>query len=280
MVSQQDGKNLYKFDNGVSIFREDLGVGRINRYTQPGHRNLHEPVEEAWLLGALSESKSGVFFDVGAAVGYYALLCRLKFPSFDVCAYDILEDHCSAVRRNARANGVDGPNLRVFQRAISKFSGFTDCIEQSYGSSIFPESLSPHEDYFRSYFGEDPVGSGKKVNRIEVSSLDEQVAQLGASENVVKIDVQGSEEQILEGSRRILEQGRVRYWIIGTHTADIHKSVVEYLQNYADVIVDKMNVHQQPDGLVVAKSRTGRSIRPLNPWKLEEVADWAEAAVS
>jgi hypothetical protein len=41
---------VYQFSNGVKLRRSDLFDLQIARYTARGNPNLHEPVEERWLL--------------------------------------------------------------------------------------------------------------------------------------------------------------------------------------------------------------------------------------
>ncbi|HEY2111374.1 MAG TPA: hypothetical protein VGH25_06555, partial [Dongiaceae bacterium] len=74
--------DVYVFGNGIRLRRGDVMDLQVERYSEPGNPNLHEPVEEEWILRRFAEAlpAAPVFLDIGAGVGYYSFLIKKRWP--------------------------------------------------------------------------------------------------------------------------------------------------------------------------------------------------------
>lgn len=79
----------------------------------------------------------------------------------------------------------------------------------------------------RLQLSESPVGAGGSSISVALDDLSSTIA----GPCVVKVDVEGGELQVLEGSRRLLERGGAS-WIIETHSRELESNCVELLQSY------------------------------------------------
>lgn len=113
----------YKFGNGVVLRRREMLDLQVQRYTEPGNPNLHEPVEEEWLLKVLNsyDRTDPVFLDVGAAVGYYSILVKKKWPEATVIAVEPLPEHIEALHCNASLNSLQSQDTH-------KMLAFFECL--------------------------------------------------------------------------------------------------------------------------------------------------------
>src|SRR4029077_18992199 len=47
--------DVYVFGNGIRLRRGDIMDIQVERYSEPGNPNLHEPVEEEWILRSFAQ---------------------------------------------------------------------------------------------------------------------------------------------------------------------------------------------------------------------------------
>ena len=84
-------RQVHVFDNGVKIYDDHLIPPKRARYRQ---RNVHEADEEdifVTLIRALPAD--GCFVNVGAAIGYYAVLARRLAPGLTIYLVEPLWRH-------------------------------------------------------------------------------------------------------------------------------------------------------------------------------------------
>lgn len=136
-------------------------------------------------------SKPGVFFDVGANAGVYALLCRLLWPSIRAIAFEPSPPTLDAGLRWAHANEVEV----VFEQ-----------VAVSDGDGRVPLYLSSKSDASNSLV----AGFRKASKTVEVDriTLDGYVEAHGTVPTVVKIDVEQHELAVIRGARQTLEEYR------------------------------------------------------------------------
>jgi methylase of polypeptide subunit release factors len=111
----------YRFGNGVVLRRRELMDIQVQRYAEPGNPNLHVPIEEEWLLKRLEACgrTDPVFLDVGAAVGYYSILVKKKWPGATVIAIEPLPEHIDALHVNAALNGLQIDDIKLVPVAVA-----------------------------------------------------------------------------------------------------------------------------------------------------------------
>jgi FkbM family methyltransferase len=132
----------------------------------------------------------GVFFDVGANVGYFSLLALEKVgPEGEAHAFEVDPRTLKLLRMTQAKGRID--NLSIHPTAVGDFEGTVDLVtfSENYWTYV---NLSP-----------------SKKARHRMSRLDGCVPDLaGKRVQVIKIDVEGMELKVLQGGRNILQEHR------------------------------------------------------------------------
>lgn len=159
------------------------------RYASNEYRDgdVEMPVQEAI---ARSVPPDGVFFDVGANIGFMSLVAsRAAGPSGTIVAFEARPEIAAALERNLHLNGVDA---RVYAAAVSDSTGTAELLVAHHpgGSTTEPE---------RAY---------DTVARVTVPriALDDLIGDDLPLPDVVKLDVEGGEVSAIRGMRRTLER--------------------------------------------------------------------------
>ena len=142
-----------------------------------------------------SLAPGGVFYDVGANVGFFALVAaRLVGPDGAAYAFEPLPHVAAEARANAERNGL--ANVEVLEVAASDREGTASLVVTGHPGGA---TLSAADA------GDDAVGSVE----VRTVRLDDLVAA-GAIRppDVVKIDVEGVELEVVDGLRRTLAEHR------------------------------------------------------------------------
>lgn len=151
--------------------------------------NLEQSVQEAMLrhLG-----RGGVFYDIGANVGFFALL-GAHFAGLEaghVYAFEPTPDNAGEIRRNVALNALS--NVTVIERAVAAAAGTgrLQVVDDQSWSKLVETGEHPFTE---------------SVIDIELVSIDDLVASREIRPpTVVKIDVEGAEMAVLEGMRATL----------------------------------------------------------------------------
>lgn len=108
---------------GSGVIQKGAGKGlRFNgRGCSPGYvAGTSEPLEQSLILEHLTPG--GVFYDVGANAGFYAVIgARVVGPMGQVYAFEPMPKLADRVRENARLNSM--ANLAVIEAAVSNEDG-------------------------------------------------------------------------------------------------------------------------------------------------------------
>jgi FkbM family methyltransferase len=138
-------------------------------------------------------SAGGVFYDIGANVGFFSLLAGKRVgPEGFVCSFEPLPENVRAIRRNALLNGMT--NVSVFEVAVDAESGTGELFltEWDGGSFLSSTGVAPQEPLQR--------------RTVRVVALDDFIEAEGLRPpTLVKIDVEGVEMGVLRGMLRTLE---------------------------------------------------------------------------
>lgn len=202
--------------------RINLGFARAATMSQgiaPGTRFCSGRSNPAYTVGsnevavqqALEQNiaPGGVFFDVGANVGYLATLLARAVPNLRVFAFEPLPGNAAVCRLNFRLNALR--NADVVEKAVGEVSGRARLLKARYSGGSTLESVGIPPDL---------VG----VTQVDVVSLDDCVARWGLPvPTLVKIDVEGAEIQVLRGMRSLLQSARpcIVYEIDGPDVATV-----------------------------------------------------------
>jgi FkbM family methyltransferase len=151
--------------------------------------DLEQPVQEAMRrhLGP-----GGVFYDIGANVGFFALLAAhfVDTAQGHVYAFEPTPDNAAEIRSNVALNGL--PNVTVIEKAAGAAAGTgrLQVVDDQSWSKLLETGDHPFTE---------------QVMDIEVVAVDDLVGEIRPP-TVVKIDVEGFELQVLEGMRRTIAE--------------------------------------------------------------------------
>jgi FkbM family methyltransferase len=158
--------------------------------------------------------RGGVFYDIGANLGFFALLGAhlVGLDEGRVYAFEAAPDNAEAIRVNAALNAI--ANVEVLAVAVSDHAGSGRL------QVVDDQSWSKLIDY-----GEHPFT--EQVIDVELVAIDDLIAsgRLPAPD-VVKIDVEGAELAVLGGMRETIERHRPAI-ICELH--DTHAEFVDFM---------------------------------------------------
>lgn len=170
------------------------GVGRALFWADPDD---HEGETLAVLTHLLRDvTPAPTVFDVGANTGFYTLATLAVTPAATVHAFEPVATITRALARNVDANGLT-PQVRINQCAVTQRSG--------------PIALHvPHESWGNARLGADGFrGLEGHVEEVAAVTLDDYAAEHDVRRlDVLKIDVEGHEDAVLGGGRRLLRELR------------------------------------------------------------------------
>jgi len=150
------------------------------------------PVQDAF---ATYLGRGDVFYDVGANVGFFTVLgARLVGEGGRVVAFEPVPSNADKVRRNADLNGF--ANITVVEKAVSDRSGHGELVVAAYSGGSALSTTTP------------PPDATSRLD-VELVTLDE-VVDSGAypAPGFVKIDVEGTELEVLRGMSGVLARNR------------------------------------------------------------------------
>ena len=191
--------------NGVFLYVDlrDYGVG-LPLFL---HRN-YEPVETAFIRQSLQPGM--VFVDVGANIGYYTTLAAQAVgPSGRVLAFEPDPYNFSLLELNVRKNGFT--NVTLIKHALGACPG-EGILTRS------PTNFGDHRLYESNERRTDTV-------RVPMDTLDSALARYQlATVDVIKMDVQGYEQNVLAGMSNILRGNKAlvvltEFWPYGLEMA-------------------------------------------------------------
>jgi FkbM family methyltransferase len=164
-------------------YREHVG-------TQLLIRGRFEDEEVAFLCAEVRAAGGGTIVDVGAHVGYFTVsLAREVGTSGQVIAVEPLASNLQLLEANVSLNELD--NVRIFRLALGERE---DHVPLQVASD--PAFSSLHRPY---------LGSTAKTLSIRMSRLDRIWSECGRPfVTLVKVDVEGAELGVLEGSEDLL----------------------------------------------------------------------------
>jgi FkbM family methyltransferase len=159
----------------------------------------HEPETAVPFYERASSARTTL--DIGAHVGYFALLAALANPRGQVLAFEPLGPVRSRLARNVALNDV--PNLSCLGLALGNRSGRADFFHVPAG---IPSSSSLSGEFLRTIISPERLVRSE----VEVATVDEFVTDRGLAGRVdlVKIDTEDTEDQVLEGMTRTLALDR------------------------------------------------------------------------
>jgi FkbM family methyltransferase len=137
-----------------------------------------------------------VVLDVGANRGQFTLLVKGLFPSATVVAFEPVEQALAVLRRLAA--GMKGVTVVATACGAQRGSTTVNVAEDDDNSSLLPPTHRQLEL--------DPRSSTSGTEAVDIAPLDDLVDQrLLAGVSLLKIDVQGTELDVLRGATNLLK---------------------------------------------------------------------------
>jgi FkbM family methyltransferase len=165
-------------------------------YVVPHHDA--EARSRSCFLNLLRCYKPEFFLDVGANVGSYSWTAINTDPSLAVWLFEPDERNLQLLKKTIQSNQL--VLTRIFPVAVTAKKGQVEfLIDEASGATGSIEDHTSHSFSFHSQY--------HMQKRIEVNCecLDSFVEELKGHRVVIKIDVEGAEDQVFAGARRVLE---------------------------------------------------------------------------
>jgi len=167
------------------------------------------------LVGRLKQGD--VIYDVGGHVGFISLIsARIVGPEGFVYSFEADPDNASRIRAHARMNAQS--NLEVIPTAV-----WSECT-----TLLFEMALSSSSRNTGAVKNSAEETNGKRTIQIEAIALD-RFAQDHPSPAVVKIDVEGAEQKVLEGSETLFRTSKPLL-VCEIHSAETGAGVADWLK--------------------------------------------------
>ncbi|HEX2195593.1 MAG TPA: FkbM family methyltransferase [Actinomycetota bacterium] len=170
------------------------------------HLDLRSPTQRAYATSAPAEgyvarhlaevlSPGDHVVDVGGYVGYFTMLAAgIVGAGGSVTAFEPVPENAASIRRSAAANGFG--HVQVEEVAVSDHEGRDPLwVDREEGGSASSTSSL--------------AGGGSEQVEVPVTTLDRYVAERGlARVDLVKIDVEGLEEEVVRGMEAVMRDLR------------------------------------------------------------------------
>jgi FkbM family methyltransferase len=150
------------------------------------------PVLLEYTLRAVPE---GLFLDIGANTGLYALLAKALRPSVEVHAFEPSPDIVKLLKSNVALNsGCE--NVTVVEEAVSDELGVAKLFIPTPEHGLVETSASL-SSVFKQEHGE--------IQEVKTVTLDDYCRERGAV-TLMKVDVEGVEDRVLKGAKALLRR--------------------------------------------------------------------------
>jgi FkbM family methyltransferase len=192
--------------SGTTVFR----MHAANEWERGRVRTLatKEPETVRWI--AKQFGAGDTLFDVGANIGIYAILAAAQSPAGTVVAVEPMPWSFARLCENAALNGL--ANLRPYCVAIGAENGLGELRLASLDAASSMHSLGASGPF------EEPVVMRTGTAVVTIDAL----AAAAGVPTLMKIDVDGGEDDVLAGAAAVLHDPRLRSvliefnWVAGT----------------------------------------------------------------
>ena len=168
----------------------------LNVYLRGIPVRMYENLNKRWLLNASIRT----VFDVGANTGQFARTIHELLPEAFIYSFEPLSDCCRELQRTMEK----AQNFRAFNTALGDREGETMIHRSEWSPS---SSLRPMAQLHKENF---PLTARTSRESVHIGKLDDYSDQLSIRDNVlVKLDVQGYEDKVIAGGRRLIERARI-----------------------------------------------------------------------
>ena len=187
-----------------SKFRQK--INSLARYIeQPSFMNLrrkkvnveiYEALDQRWLR----DLNIRTVLDIGSNTGHFAFAINALMPSANIYSFEPLPECFEELATRAK----NTPNMKVFNLALGNQSGSLEFKRSSSNlSSSFLEMTDLHKTAF-------PETADSETTVVKIERLDDVYQKLDIQEPILlKIDVQGFEDQVIAGGMDVVNKATV-----------------------------------------------------------------------
>jgi len=231
-IKKVNGEAVQVMHNGLLVKRGAY-QGDWQARTIKALRGTHEPQEEKVFYEVLKRvPKDGTMIELGSWWSYYSMWFVKSV------------DNGKAICCEPDPNNIE----------VGKFNSR---LNNLYDRMTFVSSAAGQEDHKLIEF---ETESKEKV-RVPIRTVDSLIQEHNVSKlDVLHMDIQGAEVSALEGARRSIESGKLRFVFISTHHHAIsndprtHQKCLDFIHKHGGHIIAKHTVLEScsGDGLIVA----------------------------
>jgi len=184
-------KPLYR-----KIVSGEVSVGQYQIYIPPIRVGIIDREIDQFIQ---DKTKNRVFWDIGANIGYYSVLAS-EYAEH-VCAFEPEPNNYNILNKNVKNNNIN--NIETLEVAVSNENGQAELYrEPIQGGGI--HSLAKDERLT------------DKPCSVKVKTVDTLIKN-HKSPDLIKVDVEGAEQKVLEGSTKTIQECDTE-WLIEIHS--------------------------------------------------------------
>ena len=228
-IEEDSYKNLKIGNKKISFFvPNNLIKWRIETFFDK------EPETIEWINNF--DPKKSIFWDIGSNIGQYSIYCAIKHKKSRVVSFEPSAGNLRILSRNISKNGLTN-KIKIFPIPLTKYQNKFFVFEES----NFLEGAAHNN------FGKDNVkdyNSLKKKMRYQIYGtninylLKEKILDIP---NYIKIDVDGIESLILEGSENFLRNPKIKEVLIelDENNKKEYKKIIMIMKNNKFYLYEK-----------------------------------------
>jgi FkbM family methyltransferase len=177
-----------------------LQAGVLNDPSSISHHTLVGGIPEEFDLriSDFFALQSSTYIDIGANIGLYSPRAKVINHSLDVHAFEPQKNAAETLMQTKRLNNWDS-GFKVHQVALSDYAGYTTLYLAGTGSTLQPRFLG--------------TDTSPPQVQVETKLLDEFRTEINFKNAFVKVDVEGSELNVLEGASVVILADRPIWFI-------------------------------------------------------------------
>jgi len=209
-----------------------------------------EPATLDWIDAHMSDGET--LFDIGANIGLYTIYAALRHPGARIVAFEPEYANLHLLRDNIMENGIQD-RVQIYSVALSRQSGLSALYIQDAtpGAALHTESREP----IRLTRSQRPVIWREGVYTL---TLDEFCEATGLQPQCLKIDVDGTEAEILEGATDTLRSSLIRSLILEMPCEQVARKQCEALLRSAGWQSQLIGAHDSHANTVWVRSTNDR----------------------
>jgi hypothetical protein len=191
-------------------------------------KGVHEPQEER-VFGEILKliNPKGVILELGAYWGFYSMWFCGEVPEARAYLVEPLPANLDFGKRNFALNGFKG-------------------------------------DFTQAYVGRK---AGVSPDGTKVIGVDEFMQEKGLEKlSILHCDIQGFELEMLAGAENAIQGGKIDYYFISTHSAELHAACEAFLKERGKKILASVNLAESysMDGILVCADPTAPALKPIH----------------